>query len=172
MAKKTMDIEHSDSPGDADTAKSELVRAKDILPVTIPILPQSERPFFPGQAIPLLVDPDRWGETIRVAQESAHSMIGLLLADTTRAELATVENFYAMGTACRIHRVGKMDGRLQVLLEGVERFRVTEWLSEAPPITARVKYLPEERYEEIPEIKAYAIAVINTIKELIPLNPL
>ena len=35
-----------------------------------------------------------------------------------------------------------------------------------------MEYFPEERYEEIPEIKAYAIAVINTIKELVPLNPL
>ncbi|MCO6412520.1 MAG: endopeptidase La [Thiogranum sp.] len=168
-----MDIEDRDDQRDADAgSSSELVRARDILPVTIPVLPQSERPFFPGQAIPLLVDPDRWGETLKVAQESSNNIIGLLLADASRAELATIENFYQMGTACRIHRVGSMDGRMQVLMEGVERFRVTEWLSEAPPFTARVEYLPEKRYEEIPEIKAYAIAVINTIKELIPLNPL
>ena len=165
-----MDIEY---PEDNDTtATSELVRARDVLPGTIPVLPQSERPFFPGQAIPLLVDPDAWEETIRAAQEKANNMVGLLLVRTERADEAGIKDFYRMGTACRIHRISRVDGRLQVLLEGVQRFRVVDWLNKEPPFTARVEYFPEPRYEEIPEIKAYAIAVINTIKELIPLNPL
>jgi ATP-dependent Lon protease len=61
---------------------------------------------------------------------------------------------------------------MQILLEGLQRFRVRDWLSTDTPFMARVEYFPEGRYEEIPEIKAYAVAVINTIKELIPLNPL
>jgi hypothetical protein len=32
------------------------------------ILPQAERPFFPGQAIRSLVEPSAWVETIRAAQ--------------------------------------------------------------------------------------------------------
>jgi ATP-dependent Lon protease len=165
-----MDIEHPEDTS-AESA-NELVRAKDILPGAIPILPQTERPFFPGQAIPLLLDPDKWGDTIRAAEQNANNVVGLLLTRTARPHQAGVPDFYSMGTACRIHRVGKQDGRLQVLLEGVERFRVSKWLSESPPFTARVQYLPEARYEEVPEVKAYAVAVINTIKELIPLNPL
>ncbi len=169
----TMDIDYEeDMDTEESLGSSELVRAKDILPGSIPILPQAERPFFPGQAIPLLVDPDLWGPTLRVAEEKAGNIIGLLLADVSRSELAATDNFYSMGTACRIHRVGKTDGRLQVLLEGVERFRVVEWASRKAPFIARVKYLPEAKYEEATEIKAYAIAIINTIKELIPLNPL
>jgi ATP-dependent Lon protease len=165
-----MDI---DQPDNEQTAtQSELVRARDVLPSTIPILPQSERPFFPGQAIPLLVEPAAWEETIRTAQEKANNIVGLMLTRTERAEQAGVKDFFRMGTACRIHRVVRLDGRLQVLLEGVQRFRVREWLSVDTPFTARVEYFPEERYEEIPEIKAYAVAVINTIKELVPLNPL
>ena len=165
-----MDIEHPEHVS-AESA-NELVRAKDVLPGAIPILPQTERPFFPGQAIPLLLDADKWGDTIRAAEKNANSVVGLLLTRAGRPHQARVADFYTMGTACRIHRVGKQDGRLQVLLEGVERFRVSKWLSESPPFTARVQYLPEARYEEVPEVKAYAVAVINTIKELIPLNPL
>ena len=151
---------------------SELVRAQDILPGTIPILPQAERPFFPGQVIPLLLDPDTWEPTIRLAQENANSVIGLLLTDTDRPEQATLKDFYKMGTAARIHRTGHVDGKLQVLLEGVQRFRVTEWIGKQAPFTAQVRYFPEQSYDEEPEIKAYAIAIINTIKELVPLNPL
>ncbi len=169
-----MDIEHSDSHEETtDTGgAAELVRASDILPANIPILPQTERPFFPGQAIPLLVDPDVWGPTIKAAVEETNNVIGLLLARSERAEDASTGDFYRIGTACRIHRVARQDGRLQVLLEGLQRFSVREWLSTQPPYMARVQYHPEERYEEIPEVKAYAVAIINTIKELIPLNPL
>lgn len=168
-----MDIEHPEnSPIESQQTASGLVRAKDVLPNAIPILPQTERPFFPGQAIPLLVDPDLWGETIDAAQNNANNILGLLLVSTDHTEDASVADFSTMGTACRIHRVSKMDGRLQVLLEGIERFSVKEWLTRQRPFTVQVEYFIEQRYEEIPEIKAYAVAIINTIKELIPLNPL
>ena len=56
------------------------MRARDVLSGTIPILPQAKRPFFPGQAIPLLVEPSAWEETITSAQENANNIIGLMLA--------------------------------------------------------------------------------------------
>ncbi len=166
-----MDIDQPNH-SEENLSASELVRARDVLPGAIPILPQSERPFFPGQAIPLLVDPRAWEDTIKAAQENANNILGLMLVKTDRVQQAGVKDFYRMGTACRIHRVARVDGRMQVLLEGLQRFRVRDWLKVDPPFMARVEYFPEERYEEIPEIKAYAVAVINTIKELIPLNPL
>ena len=141
-------------------------------PALYPYCLKLNGPSFPGQAIPLLVDPDEWGETITAAQENANNIIGLMLVKNKHAEQAGVKDFHHMGTACRIHRVSRVDGRMQVLLEGLQRFRVSEWLNSHAPYTARVAYFPEERYEEIPEIRAYAVAIINTIKELVPLNPL
>lgn len=167
-----MDIEQPENDDNDKRPQNELVRARDILPDAIPILPQSERPFFPGQAIPMLVDTALWEATILAAHENANDIIGLLMTKTDRVEQAEVTDFYRMGTACRIHRVSRTEGRMQILLEGLQRFRVRDWLSTDTPYMARVEYFPEGRYEEIPEIKAYAVAVINTIKELVPLNPL
>jgi ATP-dependent Lon protease len=164
--------QNDDSNNDNQTIANEIIRANEILPGSIPILPQTERPFFPGQAIPLLVDPDAWGETIEAATEKTNGVIGLLLSRTRHAEETTISDFYTMGTACRIHRVGKMDGRMQVLLEGVQRFKITKWITQKAPFSAHVEYFAEEKYKEIPDIKAYAVSIINTIKELIPLNPL
>ncbi|VAW79831.1 ATP-dependent protease La Type I [hydrothermal vent metagenome] len=166
------DQEAEDYINDENSSASELVRAQDILPGTIPVLPQTERPFFPGQVIPLLLDPDLWEATIQLAQENSNGVIGLLLADSDRPEQASLKDFHKMGTAARIHRTGRVDGKLQVLLEGVQRFRVTEWIGKRAPFTAQVRYFPEQNYDEEPETRAYAIAIINTIKELVPLNPL
>jgi len=168
-----MEIEQEQPGETAAGGTAELIRARDALPAIIPVLPQSERPFFPGQAIPLLVDPERWGATIEAATQSTNNIIGLALVRTGRVDQATVADFHTMGTACRIHRVGSIDGRMQILLEGLQRFRIADWIRAEPPFTAKVRYFPETRYEEeIPEIKAYAVAIINTIKELVPLNPL
>jgi ATP-dependent Lon protease len=168
------DTEDGSAPPEAGQAAStgEIVSARDVLPAVIYLLPQSGRPIFPGQAIPLLVDSDPWESTIKAAHEASRDIIGLLLVRTDRVDDATIDDFYRMGTACRIHRVMKDEGKLQVLMEGLQRFRVEQWTSQTPPYAVRVTYYPETQYEHVEEIKAYAVAIINTIKELVPLNPL
>jgi ATP-dependent Lon protease len=168
------DADESNAPREAgqEASAGEIVSARDVLPAIIHILPQSGRPIFPGQVIPLLMDSDPWEATIKAAHDASRDIIGLLLVRTDRVDEATVDDFYTMGTACRVHRVMKDEGKLQVLLEGLQRFRVEQWTSKAPPYRVRVSYYPETQYEHVEEIKAYAVAIINTIKELVPLNPL
>jgi ATP-dependent Lon protease len=69
-----------------------------------------------------------------------------------------------------VHRVNDDEGKLQVLVECLQRFRIERIVHDESPFSARVTYLPEPQPE--PEVKAYAMAIINTIKELLPLNPL
>ncbi|MDH3871456.1 MAG: endopeptidase La [Gammaproteobacteria bacterium] len=169
-----MDIDQDNNPEETEneTPASEIVRATDVLPGEIHLLPQSSRPFFPGQVMPLLVEREPWEVTIKAVHDSAHDIIGLLLVRPDRVEEAGVSDFYDMGTACRILRVQEDEGKLQVLVEGLQRFRVQRWVSKLPPYSARVSYYPETQYEHVSEVKAYAVAIINTIKELVPLNPL
>jgi ATP-dependent Lon protease len=164
--------EGSTLPDENQEAAGEIVRARDVLPGVIHILPQSGRPVFPGQVIPLVMDSDPWEATIKAVHDAPHDIVGLLLVRTDRVDEATLDDFYTMGTACRIHRVMKEEGKLQVLVEGLQRFRVERWTSKYPPYAVRVSYYPEAPYEQIEEVKAYAVAIINTIKELVPLNPL
>ena len=166
------EFEESDYTPEQENASGEIVRAADVLPAEIPVLPQGSRPFFPGQVMPLLVDSDPWEETIRLVQESQHGILGLALVKPDRVSEASAQDFYTMGTACRIHRVQQDEDKLQVLVEGLQRFRIERWVSKKPPYTVRASYYPETQYEHVSEVKAYAVAIINTIKELVPLNPL
>jgi len=50
------DYEVSEKDTDEDARGGEIVRATDVLPAEIHLLPQGSRPFFPGQVMPLLVD--------------------------------------------------------------------------------------------------------------------
>ena len=149
-----------------------LARANDVLPTRIPILPVASRPFFPGQAVPLMMDAESWSSTLKAVGESEHKILGVLLVRTETSEEAQTTDFYPVGTACRVHRVHHQDGHLQVLVECLQRFNIATWLSREAPFDAQVTYLPEPAGRPNEEIKAYAMAVINTIKELLPLNPL
>jgi ATP-dependent Lon protease len=169
-----MDIEYQESgdrPGE-DAAGGSIVLATDVLPSEICLLPQSTRPFFPGQVMPLLVDEDPWESTLQAVHEEKHGIIGLSLVKTESLAALRTSDFHEMGTACRIHRVTKDAGKLQILVEGLQRFSIQRWTSRERPFRARVKYYPESHYEKVSEVKAYAVAIINTIKELVPLNPL
>ncbi|MEW8508098.1 MAG: endopeptidase La [Candidatus Thiodiazotropha sp.] len=148
-----------------------LARSNEVLPNLIHLLPVSARPFFPGQAVPLLMEQDHWEETMDAVMASPHNLLGVVLSDAETAESATPESFKSIGTVCRVHRVQRSDNRLQVLVECLQRFRIDKIVHPQTPFTARIEYLPEPAIDS-KEIKPYAVAIINTIKELLPLNPL
>ncbi|MDJ0806965.1 MAG: endopeptidase La [Gammaproteobacteria bacterium] len=147
-------------------------RTSDVMPGVIHLLPVAARPFFPGQAVPLLMETEPWSSTMEAATASNQHLIGIILSTAETAETASPANFKSIGTVARIHRVQHSDGRLQVLVECIERFRIEKVISKEPPYTAQVEYLPEQVSHKAKEIKPYAMAIINTIKELLPLNPL
>ena len=150
-----------------------IVAANDVLPNTLYLLPLSERPFFPAQALPLLLHEDPWLPTIETAAALEQRVIGLILVKLDSAEHVSPEDFYEVGTVARMHQLARNDGRLQFIAQGLRRFRIERWLSSEPPYHVQVTYLDEER-EAVgdDELRASSLAVINTLKELIPLNPL
>ncbi len=150
----------------------QLARATEVLPRSIHVLPVTTRPFFPGQAVPLLMDVGHWKATFKAVEATPHKILGVVLAKTEYAEDAQPKDFSHVGTACRVHRVQVQEGKLQVLVEFLQRFRIEDVAGKTAPFSAQVRYLPEPSSTGDANIKAYAMAVINTIKELLPLNPL
>jgi ATP-dependent Lon protease len=148
-----------------------LARSNEVLPTLIPLLPVSARPFFPGQAVPLLMEQEHWESTMQAVTESSHQLLGVVLSEAETAENAIPQSFKQIGTVCRVHRIQRAEGRLQVLVECLQRFRIKKIVHGKTPFSAHIEYLPEPTSDSR-EIKPYAVAIINTIKELLPLNPL
>lgn len=150
-----------------------LVSSDELLPAQLVILPQPQRPFFPGQVLPLIMSGEEWQSTIDAIQKSGTSAVGILWSRAEEIGQASVGEFARIGTACRIVQAEVNGDQLHLVLAGQQRFRVDRWVSETAPWIARVEYLEEpEHDEESLEAKAYVTAIINTIKELLPLNPL
>ena len=165
------EVVHEDDERNAP-ANNTIVAAADILPGTLYLLPLSERPFFPAQALPLLLNEEPWLPTIEAAANREQRVIGLILVKPDSAEKAGPDDFHPVGTVARMHQLARNEGRLQFIAQGLKRFRIVKWLSNEPPYHVQVEYLSEEDEADVEELRAYSLAVINTLKELIPLNPL
>lgn len=159
-------------PATAETQNpTDIISFKDALPAELHILPLFNRPFFPHQIIPLVIDSAPWIDTIKAIAETPQKLVGLLVVKNDNPLDAQPNDFHRMGTACRVHRVTEFDDKIQIVLEGLQRFRVEEWLSQQRPFIVQASYHPEQRADK-DEIKPYVLAIINIIKELLPLNPL
>lgn len=143
------------------------------LPSTLHILPMTDKPFFPAQTLPLIMNEGPWMETVKQIGDTGHHLVGLVLVHGDVSDDARPDDFYGVGTLVRMHHPMRAEGKIQFVAEGVSRFRIKEWVSGKPPYMARVEYPAETRQATSgEEIKAYALAIINAIKELLPLNPL
>ena len=151
---------------------SELALPQQILPETLYLLPLTERPFFPAQSLPLLMNMGPWLETVERIGDTEHKMVGLVLVRPNSADEVTTQDFYATGTVVRMHHPVRTEGKIQFIAEGQRRFRIVKWLSKEAPYLAQVEYINDSRGANSDEVKAYAMAIINSIKELLPLNPL
>ena len=162
-----MDIEQESK------TNGQIILPEDVLPPVISIIPQEQRPFFPGQVMPLLMNTEVWLPTFKAVQDAGHDVIGIVATKGPMKDLPQAAELFDVGTVCRIHKVHKEGPQLQVLVEGLQRFNVRSWVRTESPLAASVRYLPDPNVpQHDDEIKGYAVAIINTIKELIPLNPL
>ena len=143
----------------------------DVLPETLYVLPISSRPFFPAQIQPVMVDADKWEDTLERIAEHPQAVVGLVYADKEGKKSPSVDSFRAVGCVARMHKAEKQNDKLTFLAQGVKRFEVVEWLNDTAPYLARVRYISDLKTND-DESKAYSIAILDAIKELIRLNPL
>ncbi len=135
------------------------------------LIPITGRPHLPAQVQPLMVSKKRWEETLIKASKDSKNLLGIGYLKEVKGKYVYKEDFPDVGCVVRIMNVADVQGNLQFIAQGLERFRIKRFLSSKPPFVAQVEYF-ESIKENEDELKAYAIAIINSIKQLLSLNPL
>ena len=147
-------------------------RIHEILPDKLLVLPLRMRPFFPGQSMPIVLEDELWRETIERVGNTPQRLVGLVYARHPLDQSAPLpQDFATFGTVARVHHAMRDSGRIQFIAEGIERFRISRWVSNDRPFVVQTDY-PLPSQDKGKEVRAYALAIINKIKELLPLNPL
>lgn len=158
-----------------EKAKTGLILAGQERPTQLYIIPIQGRPFLPAQVLPVQIQSDPWGKTIEKVARTTHKMVALFRVGDEYNEDSHLKNFLPKTGCCvRILQATSGDGEIQFVAEGIQRVEITEWLTDKPPYLAQVRYLEHtvSDNETDTEIKAYAMALISALKELLPINPL
>jgi len=168
-ANAVLEGEHIANPGSifGQLAKPELTRPREIF-----LLPVKERPFFPGQQLPVLLNRESWEETYEAIKAGECKYIGMIYVDTEEHHKADPTDFSHIGTLVKIHEPKVKEDYIQLIAEGVCRFDIQHWVSGIAPYRAQVNYPDDIIDGTEQEFKAYSLAIMNAFKELLPLNPL
>lgn len=146
---------------------------ENVLPSSLPILPLSQRPIFPGIPIPITFSGKEEIELIKKVYESEDQHIGLVLAQSFNQEDYTESEFYDVGVVFQVMRIMPIAANtIQVLGRGICRFKKRKVILVKPNVRWEVEYAQDSKDKPSTDLKAYMMAVSSEIKELLKHNPL
>jgi ATP-dependent Lon protease len=143
------------------------------LPATLPILPLRGLVVYPFTAVPLTVGQPR---SIKLVDEvmSSDRLIGLIATKQQDIENPGPNDLYTIGTAATIHRMFRApDGTIRLVIQGIARFKITEFIQQEPYLKAIIEPHPEINESSLEE-EAIARNVrdqFQHIAEMIPSIP-
>jgi ATP-dependent Lon protease len=135
-----------------DAARKEAGAGQDEqiqIPEQLPVLPLRDVVTFPYMILPLVVSVEK--AIHAVDQALAQNRMILLLAQRNQeVESPTPGEMYDVGTVGMVIRMLKMpDQGVRVLVQGIARAQVEDWLDGLPYLQAKVRVLEEARPEAV-----------------------
>ncbi|MGE5251513.1 MAG: endopeptidase La [Bacteroidota bacterium] len=157
------------SPDSGSGSEGEGTKYPDVLP----ILPLRGIVVYPETAVPLTVGQAR---SIRLVDDvvGGDKLVGLVAAVNPDLEMPGPKDLYRVGTIATVHRLLRApDGTVRLLVQGMERFRLGEFVAEEPYLKARIELAPETVEEglEIDALARNARDQFQQITQLIPSFP-
>jgi len=165
-------VEVSDLEEQAITTEENDSSASPTIPAELPVLPLRGVVVYPLMVLPLTVGQAR---SVRLVDEVAvgDRLVGLVASKDPELDEPTPDDAYQMGTAALIHRLIKSpDGTIRIIVQGVERIHIDEWIAEEPYLRAKVSAMPDVVPDE-GDVEAEALMrnVVDLFGRLVALVP-
>ncbi len=143
------------------------------IPEVLPILPLKETVVYPLTMMPLGVGQER---SIRLIDDAmrGNRLVGLVAQKSAEIETAGPDDTFRIGTAARIARMLRTpDGTIQIIVQGLERIRLLEYVEEQPYLKARVEVAAEtvEDGVELEALKRNAVQLFQRLVSLVQYLP-
>ncbi len=149
---------------DAETEKSPSV------PETLPLLPLKDTVVYPLTVYPLVIGKEK---SIKLINEVTvgDKTLGLTAQRRLDIEVGNLDDVYTIGTMARILQMVKVpDGTLRVLVQGLERISITEFLQTDPYIKAKIGALPDTSDKSV-QLEALMRGVSELFQKMVGLMP-
>ncbi len=141
------------------------------LPEVLSILPVLDMTLFPRMVLPLLV----WQEESKHLVDDAMGkdrIIGLTVSKKKEtAGPHEAGDLYTVGTAAMILRMAQSDEKgIQILVQGLSRFRIIEYIKEKPYLRAKIEPLTDTVVKDL-EVDALMNNLVGLFKNVLELSP-
>ena len=141
------------------------------VPEVLPILPVIDVTLFPRMVLPIVV---RGEESRKLVDEAMGKdrRIGILVSKKKELKVSPKPgDLYSVGTVALILKMSKPDEEgTQLLVQGVSRFRIEEYLSDKPYLRARIESIPEQTTKDI-EVDAMTSNLGGLFQRVLKLSP-
>jgi ATP-dependent Lon protease len=139
----------------------------------IPVLAIRNTVIFPVLAFPINVGRSRSVQAVQDALETEHKYLGIFAQRDPRTEHPESSDLYQVGTVVKILKMVKVPGnKLNVIIQGLSRARVVEWVDEDATLRAKVETFEEPvTSEESHELMSQLRELAQKIIELSPQIP-
>ena len=136
--------------------------------LTLPLLPLRGTVVFPLTVVPLAAAQPR---SLRLIDQvmSGDRTVGLVMQHDAEKEGAGPDDVHRIGTIATIHQMMRVpDGSVRLAVQGVERMRIVDFVSEEPFLVARVERAPET-VEDSVEVQALTRNALDLFQRLVSL---
>ena len=133
------------------------------VPEVLPILTLRSSVLFPGAITPITVGREKSIRLVREVNER-NGLLGAVLQRESEVEDPAPDDMYKVGTAARIIKILEMpNGNLTVILNGLEKIEVKEYVSTEPYFQASVTPLRDSS----PDVKSLEFeALVDSIRDI------
>ena len=159
------------NPDQNDPRITEEISENDI-PESLPLLPVRDVVVFPYMILPLFVARDTSVKAVDVALER-DQLIFLSTQKDPNVENPEPDDLYVTGTIGMVMRQLKLpDGRLKVLVQGITRARISEYIKHKPYYEVKSDTIAEsdEEYEMTVELEALMRNVREASEKILALS--
>jgi len=136
------------------------------LPTELPVLPLRETVTYPDTLTPIAVAQER---SIKLINDvlGGNRMLVMVTIKEPDVEEPGPEDLYEVGVVGVVARMLKVpDGTLRILVQGAQRVRLTDWVSQEPYLMAGIAPAPDV-VEETPALLALTRNVQSTFSSIV-----
>ena len=144
----------------------------DSIPKKIPVLPIVDTNLFPKMVLPLVLIQKEAIELIDEAM-AGNRLLGLLLSK--RSDLGSkhrTNDLHRIGTVAMILKMSKMeDEKAQLLIQGLDRFKVVQFLQGKQYMQAEIAVLENKNADRNKENRALMANIVEQYEKIVALSP-
>ena len=130
---------------DPETATPNTTSQTNQFPIELPLVPLREAVVFPKLVVPLGVGREKSVAAINAAMNEEKHYIVLAAQKDAEVDDVTPEQIYAVGTVAEIVRLLRIpDGSAQIIVQGIHRVRITNYLPEQRFFRVNYEVIPDE----------------------------